>query len=217
MYKTVGIFYAKMMFRKTVTDATDLMKGLSIVAQQKAVNSFGQIWEDALVQYLRMHGMKFVSDISNTTREDIIKILQSAITDGWSETRIIDALLNTKMHKARAERIARTETTRAINAGILLAAAAVPYEVRKEWITAEDERVRNRPFSHVSLHGRSLPIELAFNNGENIRFPGDPNASASNVINCRCVLNIIPTRDQFGRPIPRRVNALDSDILNRMI
>ena len=114
----------------------------------------------------------------------------------------------------RAERIARTETTRALNAGILLAAASVPFEVRKEWITAEDERVRGRPFSHVVLHGRSLPIDLSFNNGENIRFPGDPNASASNVINCRCVLNIIPSRDQFGRPIPRQVNASDMDILN---
>jgi hypothetical protein len=216
MYKTVGVFYARMMFRKAVTDATDLMKGLSIRTQIKAVNSFGQIWENALVEYLRLHGIKFVSDISNTTREEIIRILQSAITEGWSETRIIDSLLNSRMHRARAERIARTETTRAINAGILLAAAAVPYEVRKEWITAEDERVRGRPFSHVALHGRSIPIELSFNNGENIRFPGDPNASASNVINCRCVLNIIPTRDRFGRPIPRQVNALDSDILNRL-
>jgi len=213
-YKTVGVFYARMTYRKVLMDASDAAKGLSLRIQAKAVNGFGQVWENALVEYLRLHGIKFVSDISETTRSEMVKILQAAITQGWSENRIIDSLLNGRMHKSRAERIARTETTRALNAGILLAAASVPFEVRKEWITAEDERVRGRPFSHVVLHGRSLPLELPFNNGENIRFPGDPNASASNVINCRCVLNIIPTRDQFGRPIPRQVNATDFDILN---
>lgn len=214
-YKTIGLKYAKMMYRKVIAEASN-MNHIKVINQQKAANSFGKIWEDAIVSYLRLHGVKFVSDINETTRKDILRILAEGDESNWTQRQIIDALLSQGMHHNRAARIARTETTRAMNAGILIAATSIPFEVYKQWITAEDEVVRTKPFSHTQLHGKTLPLEEAFNNGEDIRFPGDPIASAENVINCRCLLDIKPRMDQFGRPIPRIVNPFDMDILRNI-
>jgi hypothetical protein len=214
-YKKLSIKYAKMTFRRAIAIASSSKTLKQFTFLSKGV-SFDAVWQEALVAYLRLHGVRFVGDINETTRKSILEILAKADEKSWNERQIIDALLNMRMHHARAARIARTETTRAMNAGILMGAAAVPWEMTKTWITAEDEVVRTNPFSHVSLHNKVLPLEEAFNNGEEIRFPGDPIASAENVINCRCILDVNPKLDRLGRPIPRIVGPIDSDILQRL-
>lgn len=211
-YNRVSIKYAKFTLRNTISRSK--VKSYVEIFDEK---SFGPTWEQALKEYLQLHGVKFLSDINNTTRKKILEILNNGIDKDQTLNQIAAALMNPIMHARRAMTIARTETTRAMNAGILIAASTIPYQVKKQWITSEDERVRGNPFSHVALHGMTIPLDMAFNNGEHIRFPGDPNASPENVINCRCVLSIIPSLDQFGRPIPRTVTAMDADILNRVL
>ena len=211
-YNRVSLKYARYTLRHTISQSN-----VKFLLKSLDYKSFGPTWEQALREYLQLHGVKFLSDINNTTRKKILEILNRGIERDMTLNQIAGALMNPQMHANRALKIARTETTRAMNAGILIAASTIPYEVKKQWITSEDERVRGNPFSHVALHGMTIPLDMAFNNGEHIRFPGDPNASPENVINCRCVLSIIPTLDTFGRPIPRTVTAMDADILNRVL
>ena len=40
-------------------------------------------------------------------------------------------------------------------------------------------------------------------NGDKLRHPGDPKASAGSVINCRCNMALKPKRDERGRLIPK--------------
>jgi len=216
MYMDVSLYYAKRTYRELLSRQESTNKGLKMPPEWKTITRFQPIWEDAINTFLRQHGVTFVGDINETTRKDLLKILGNAASANMKEGQVITALLNSKIPMTRATRIARTEVTRALNAGILLAAATVPFETYKEWITAEDERVRSNPFSHVTLHGTVLPLNQPFRNGEEIRFPGDPLASADNVINCRCVLNILPNLDVLGRPIMREQNILDTDILFRL-
>lgn len=211
-YKVVSYKYARYTIRHTLSQSEAKMY---LAAIQEKV--FGPTWESALQEYLQLHGVRYLSEINETTRKKIISILNEGIQKNMTLNEIAQRLMSPMMHRQRAMRIARTETTRAMNAGILVAAATLPYKVKKQWITSEDERVRGNPFSHVALHGTTLPLEVAFNNGEHIRFPGDPNASPENVINCRCVLNIVPTLDKYRRPIPRQVTAFDADILNQVL
>jgi uncharacterized protein with gpF-like domain len=55
----------------------------------------------------------------------------------------------------------------------------------KEWLTAGDERVRDM---HVAADGQITKLDDYFNvGGEYLMYPGDPNGSPENIINCRCV------------------------------
>ena len=60
----------------------------------------------------------------------------------------------------------------------------------KTWRTADDEHVRPM---HEARDGETRPIDAYFSGG--IRFPGDPNASPDDRLNCRC-----PTTYIIGDP-----------------
>lgn len=216
MYLSVATYYARRTYNESITAFDAMMKGMHLPGQWKSPRRFDALWRAALEQWLRLHGATFVQDINNTTRKDLMRILNKSSEAGISQEDVYNLLIKSNIPMIRAARIARTETTRAVNAGILLGAASLPYETMKEWVTAEDEKVRTSPFSHTKLHGTVIPLDSAFNNGEDIRFPGDPLASAENVINCRCMLKILPNLDNRRRPIFRGFDTLDTDILFRL-
>ena len=91
---------------------------------------------------------------------------------------------------SRAMTIARTETHKAANTTQYTKAEWAAQEsglkVEVEWIATNDGRVRD---NHRHADGQKRPIGQPFNvGGEAMRYPSDPRASASNTINCRCVL-----------------------------
>jgi hypothetical protein len=216
MYLSVATYYARRTYNESTAAFQDMLKGVILPQHWKSPRRFDALWRAALEQWLRLHGATFVQDINNTTRKDLMRILNKASDAGLSQMDVYNLLIKSNVPTVRAARIARTETTRAVNAGILLGGASLPYETMKEWVTAEDERVRDNPFSHTTLHGRVIPLDASFNNGEDIRFPGDPLASAENVINCRCMLRVLPNLDERRRPIFRGEDILDTDILFRL-
>lgn len=87
--------------------------------------------------------------------------------------------------ETRAERIARTETTGALNAGGLAAAADEGAKV-KVWIATGDDRTRD---SHLDAHGECTGLDGSFIiDGSALVMPGDPDGPAHETINCRAVL-----------------------------
>lgn len=91
---------------------------------------------------------------------------------------------------SRAMTIARTETHKAANTTQFVraewAAEESGLKVQVEWIATNDGRIRD---SHKHADGQKRILGKPFNvGGELLRHPSDPNASASNTINCRCVL-----------------------------
>lgn len=95
---------------------------------------------------------------------------------------------------ARSETIARTEMLRTASAArdeafrqTLEQAEIDPGEAVKTWRSTGDHRTRH---SHRALNGQSVGIDEAFRSpsGASLRFPGDPMAPASEIVNCRCTL-----------------------------
>lgn len=91
---------------------------------------------------------------------------------------------------ACAKRIVRTERTRVQSQARYQAGGeAVEKGVRLyyEWSTKTDGRERD---THAELDGQKRLYGEPFilSDGDVLRFPGDPNGRAENVINCRCVL-----------------------------
>lgn len=89
--------------------------------------------------------------------------------------------------ESRAYTIARTELGTAANTGHQRGAQQVADDydliLDKVWASSLDDRVRD---SHAAIHGETVPMDALFSNG--LEYPGDPNGSAEEVVNCRCTV-----------------------------
>lgn len=95
----------------------------------------------------------------------------------------------TDMNKVSAVRNARTMTTSFENLGRLDGMKKMKENgtiVKKQWLATNDSRTRD---AHAELNGVTAEIDEPFvNQIGQIMYPGDPNASAANLYNCRCTL-----------------------------
>ncbi len=88
---------------------------------------------------------------------------------------------------SRAKTIARTEGHRIQQMSTVdaqQAAKAKGADVVKQWDATLDGRTRD---SHRRVDGEIRELDEKFSNG--LMFPGDPNGSAAEVVNCRCTSN----------------------------
>ena len=146
-------------------------------------------------EYLRDRAERLSSHIAATLIRDLQKELTAGIRTG---ERVSD--LERRVHRLlvddsadRINKIVRTEVPAAFNAGSLTAYKHSGVATHKEWLSARDDRVRgDRPgdrFSHIAADGQIVPLDQPFDvGGELLMYPGDPNASAGNRVNCRCTM-----------------------------
>lgn len=157
-------------------------------------------WIQQIINYFQRHLLeKAVIKVSNTTRDQILSVLDKATREGWSNQQIVDALSNLDEIRRRARKIVRTETVRAANYGTMLGADKYDFEVVKEWVSVMDNRVRH---THAANDKERRETDAPFSNG--LLFPGDPNGPAEETINCRCSMVMVAKRDQRGRLIPKK-------------
>lgn len=96
--------------------------------------------------------------------------------------------------KYRAEVIGRTEALRAVHQGTeemyrqaIELGQFRPDQVVQTWVTAGDGRVRD---THQALNGVEQPVGGVWSAaGGDLRYPGDPDAPASETVQCRCVIS----------------------------
>jgi len=145
-------------------------------------------WVQDEISRLRKRSEK-INDKSFRTIKDL---LREAYEDNWSLGQLENAIKEkytgwikgSPDKQSRAMTIARTETNAAVsgatNEGYKQAGA------RKEWLASPGARD-----SHAELDGRP-PIDANAAwitiNGDELRYPGDPNGSAKEVVNCRCAI-----------------------------
>lgn len=99
-----------------------------------------------------------------------------------------------RLLQLRAENIGRTEAMAAIQASqdealrqAVDKGLVAKQDVKRIWRTASDTRVRH---THASMAGQEVGLDEPFlsPSGAQLRYPGDPEAPADEVINCRCVV-----------------------------
>lgn len=96
--------------------------------------------------------------------------------------------------KYRAEVIGRTEALRAVHQGTqemyrqaVEQGAMSSTEYKHKWVSARDKRVRD---SHRHLNGLvRMEGETFPGNDGALKYPGDPDAPASETVQCRCCLS----------------------------
>ena len=186
-------------------------KGFNSAIETKGFG-FNEEWVVWIKNYLfRFIAEKISFSVFETTKDTLLRVLNDAITNGLGINETVKELDDLNLSTTQAARIVRTEITRATNAGAQAAGSTFPYQQQKEWIAAHDSRVRGfHPEDHAShkgLDGQVVDYEDVFRdprNGDELMFPGDPNALPESTINCRCSAPVTAKLDQNGRLIPKR-------------
>ena len=188
-------------------------KSIGSLLKQQDVSDYNDIWEAAFAEEGRRIAGNRVTLVSGTAKETLKKELKRFMQDPEfmaSDVRTKARILRTRFNQysnSQAQRLVRTEATNAANQGTMRSALDIygANELQKEWISANDERVRD---GHRTAGGKFIgsgrPSIVDFNdkfvvNGEYLDRAGDPAGSAANVINCRCSIAPFPKKsDQLN-------------------
>lgn len=149
---------------------------------------------DELARQVALFTLQWVAikvvQINRTTESQIRGIIRRSQDEGLSIDNTAKQIrqLAAPFSAVRAHIIARTETHTAANFGAQAAAELTGLPMMREWVSAMDDRTRDTDESdHVDADGQVVGMREPFIvSGEELMFPGDPNGSAGNVINCRC-------------------------------
>ncbi len=178
------------------------------------LHDFESAYVKEIVEWILGNGAERITSVEETFKADINRIIAKGLEEGKG-IDIIAKELQTFVNKRsfyrwQAQRIARTEATSAANMGAMSAGRIAGVVMDKVWISAQDPRTRRIPqdkFDHLHMNAvrirESEPFEVrSLEKGvEPLMFPGDPNGSAGNVINCRCAVALIAARDKDGNLI----------------
>lgn len=201
IYVTVGIWSGK--------------KTLAQIRNKKADHpigfGFNPIWREAILNYFKLFLLtRAVLPISETTRKIILDILIQGEINGLSADAMARMLRETELPASRALTIVRTEIAKASFFGHELGRHDTPFLTTERWIAAKDAKTRH---SHRLVDGDIVPSGTPFKVGvykkdlligyEMMLGPGDPDASAGNVINCRCTRVTRLLRDENNRFVRR--------------
>lgn len=213
LYIKVGRRWAQLTYSRLLPETRG--KKFSVAQMEQKAFGFNYEWTQFIIDYLERFLLdKITFEVASTTRDALLRTIASATAAGWSIDQTVDRLEDWPFERFQAARIVRTETNRAANVGSTAQAATSEYQQVKEWQSAEDNRVRGNPVNgqkhkadHWVLDGIKIDEGDVFHdirNGDQLRFPGDPKASAASVINCRCHASYTFKRDKDGNLIKKR-------------
>lgn len=195
----------------------DLMSILGITTPD---GEWIRIWRDTARQWLDLNILTKITNIAQTTQRAIAKVIEDSLNSENSSIddvrRAIERAADGEVNKQRALLIARTETMTALNKGRRLAMYSSGLEWQKIWVDTPDNRTRlsHRYIAQEAYRPLDEPYWLLNKNGlpEPAQHPGDPQLSAENVINCRCVESYEVVRDEAGRPKRRSDKPVYSEL-----
>lgn len=176
-------------FHKLAKDKLEEQKMFDLFPEIKET-TMDAFWT-AIALWIKEQTAQSVTQVNTTTKSLLKLIIERGMLEGKSDREIAKEIRAIKSisNNYRAMTIAMTETHAAAVNSIHESVKSTGLASDKEWMTAGDERVRDTPFSHVAADKERVPMDAKFvMTGEELDYPGDPNASGSNRIRCRCVI-----------------------------
>lgn len=132
----------------------------------------------------------------NATTIDTVKVLIKDGQDNGLTTKEIAQEIEDLgiLQEYRAVNISRTEVCGLQNYSIIESSKQSGLVEEKVWVSSRDSRVRD---THRQLDGQTVPLDAPFSvEGEMLLHPGDPNASAALIVNCRCAITFVLKNSQ---------------------
>lgn len=177
---------------------------------------FSRFFQNSILDWIREHVGDRIVSVSETIAKRIGRLIEVAAEQGMSieemQKYLRERINDPKFTKYQALRIARTEVGGAANHAAVVAGENSGIVLEKVWISTKDNRTRRKPqdqFDHVHMDGVAVgqfdKFTLRSKGGivDQIEYPGAPNGSAADVIQCRCTVAYRPMRDADGFVISR--------------
>ena len=169
----IATFLAVEAVKKWQTAFLPLMMGLMQEQLSAWTGSVGIDWDienPAVADFIRSHSFVFAQRISDTTMEEIRRLMLAAQGEGWSIVRLMDEVqaVYGGWSDLRAEMIARSETIRSSNAGLVEGYKQNGIS-EIEWFAALDDRLC--PFCG-EMHGKRITIGEAWFEGGSEMYVG---------------------------------------------
>jgi HK97 family phage portal protein len=140
---------------------------------------------ESVQAWLAQHVTKSTTLILRSEADRVSRLIEK----GFSDNDTIDEIARSirdyydgPQTKYNAMRTARTEIGSAAGYGQREAARQSGVVLRKTWVAARDDRVRD---SHQEIDGQTRGLDDEYSNG--LMFPGDPSGDPSEFVSCRCV------------------------------
>ena len=165
----------------------------------KALTLFEQIMLDFITRF----GALKVTQILETTRDQIARMIDKGVRDGLGQEAIAKIISEAipRFSRTRARVIARTETHTAAMFASQETAKASGHQMNKRWISVYDHRTRDfgegdgvvdqanhRAMNEVTV-GMDELFQVPSKGGHDLMTgPGDASAPGYQTINCRCAL-----------------------------
>ena len=129
-----------------------------------------------------------ITGVNKTTQDAVARQLRRGLDAGEGLNDLTGRIKTTLgSNRARALRIARTQTGGAVSTGRHAGMQSANVE-RKSWLTSRDKDVRDSHRAAESRYTEGIPLDQPFEvGGQMLMYPGDPSGSAAEIINCRCV------------------------------
>lgn len=170
----------------------------ALEAKQNEESLFDQI----IREFIELFGARRVRQIAAATREQIAQLVSDGQRNGKGLPEISKAIRQAipSIARMRSVVIARTETHSSGAYASQRVARSASKPLLKTWVSVQDHRTRDfgegdgivDEFSHRAMNGVTVALDQPYmvptrrGGQEAMMFPGDPSASAGNVINCRC-------------------------------
>lgn len=124
----------------------------------------------------------FAAQITETTFDQLKSQFSQSIEAGETRQQLISRIRSTYegYSNDRAAMIARTEVHNATQTGTMEGYVQAGIKT-KIWVAVGDARTRD---THRAVDGEEVPMDMLFSNG--LKYPGDPEGSPEETINCRC-------------------------------
>jgi len=155
--------------------------------------------------FIEARANQLAGHVTQTSYDGIKKALADGAEAGEAIPDLADRIrhLFAQTYANRAVTVARTEVISGYNGGTREAALQSDGVVESmEWISTLDARCRK---AHRSADGQVVKVGDLFEvGGQSLRYPGDPNGSPHNIINCRCTIAPVVAEEEksFGNVIP---------------
>ena len=180
--------------KQSKTTAEDIARRLDIdIPPGVAIHQYPDWLLDRIAATLtETFQQPFWERVNQTTRDQIERVMDEGLLEGYSVRRIarnVEAL-GGAYTRYRAVKVARTESSRALNSGHATAIEGIRDEtglpIGKEWVSVLGTTTRE---THAAADGQQVQAGEYFTvGGYDCRFPSDYMLPPHEAINCQCTV-----------------------------